>query len=338
LKLLDQAIAKVARARAPKEPPMPAGPDVGGHPLLERPLCPGCGNTRAKLVVEGNDTWVADAPEVGPRKFSVVRCEVCALRYTTPRFKREHRHHAFAGAYPFYLRARQAKAGAEIDRRAARAPFEGRADRVTAAHPIPGRLLDIGGGDGYFGDLMRERGWEVVTLDLEPDVVAHAKDHLGLDARVCDVEVDPLPEGPFDVITAWGVLQLLYAPRRALERILSLLSRDGLLAIGVSNIRSAGLELFGERWRGLGLPRHLSHFSPETLSRLLEWSGYEIARIHYDTPKWIVAGSIDDALPKLARAPARAALYALRPAVSSSRYGDTFEIHAQVGDRSPRQL
>lgn len=331
MKLLEQAIALVAKARAPKEPPRPAGPDIGLDPLLERPLCPGCGNTRAKVVVEGRDTWVADAPEVGGRIFSVVRCEVCGLRYTTPRFRREHRHHAFAGGYPFYARARAAAAGrAPVDRALARRPFEGRAARLIAQHPPPGRLLDVGGGDGYFADLMRDHGWQVTMLDLEPDVVQHAKAQLGLDARAADVEVDPLPDGPFDAISMWGVLQLLYQPRGVLERLLPLLAPDGVLAIGVSNVRSAGLELFRGRWRGLGLPRHLTHFSPETLGRLLEFSGYRVQALHTETPKWILAGSIDDRVAPPARLAARATLYPLAPLLGATRYADTFELYAQA--------
>lgn len=327
MKLLERAIQWVAHARAPKEPPRPAGPDIGLDPLLERPLCPGCHNTRAKVVVEGRDTWVADAPEVGGRIFSVVRCEVCGLRYTTPRFRKEARHHAFAGAYPFYTRAR---GGAPVDRAAARRPFQGRAERLATHHPLPGRLLDVGGGDGYFADVMRDRGWQVVTLDLEPDVVRHAQQALGLDARQADVEVDALPEGPFDAITLWGVLQLLYTPRATLERLLPLLSPSGILAVGVSNVRSFGLEVFQGRWRGLGLPRHLTHFSPETLSRMVTVAGYQVVAMHTETPKWIVAGSIDDRLARPMRGLARATLYPLAPVLGATRYADTFELYARA--------
>ncbi len=166
-------------------------------------------------------------------------------------------------------------------------------------------------------------------LDLEPDVVRHAQEQLQLEARAADVEVDPLPEGPFDAISLWGVLQLLYQPRATLERLLPLLSPEGVLAIGVSNVRSVGLELFRGRWRGLGLPRHLTHFSPETLSRLLAFAGYRVRAIHTETPKWIVAGSIDDRVAAPARLAARATLYPLAPLLGATRYADTFELYAQ---------
>lgn len=322
---VDRAIETIARARAPKEPPSPAGPDLDGDPNLERPACPLCGNTRAQDVVEARDTWMSRR-----KRFRVVRCEVCAHRYTTPRYIREQKHLAFEGDYPFYTRARRAREGREaVDRVAARAPFEGRADRVREHVSQAGRVLDIGCGDGFFLDAMRARGWTVRGTDVESVVVWHARERLGIEATVADLEDDELPEGPFDAITMWGVLQLLYKPQEALERIAPLLAPGGVLAIGVSNIDSAGARVFRGSWRGLGLPRHLSHFTPGSLTRLLEWSGYELSSIHHETPRWIVAQSAEDALvPPLSKI----AKLGLRPALGVAgvtRWSDTIEVYAR---------
>ncbi len=163
---LGRVIEAIARARAPKEPPTPAGPPLEGEPRLERPPCPLCGATRAELERTGGDTWVADAASSRLR-FSVARCAVCTLRYTTPRFRPEYRHLAFSGSYPFYLRARRALAGegggpveSEL------AAFHSRAEGLVRQHPRPGRLLDVGGGDGVFSVVMGRRGWDGDYLSL----------------------------------------------------------------------------------------------------------------------------------------------------------------------------
>lgn len=322
--LVDRVIERVARARAPKEPPVPAGPVVEGNDTLERPACPLCGNTRARPVVVARDTWVQ-----GRGTYSVVRCEVCAHRYTTPRFKASYKHLAFEGDYPFYARAREVKAGRHVDRAEARRPFEGRADRLRAITSQAGRVLDIGCGDGFFLDAMRVRGWSVLGTDVEDDVVWHAREQLGIEASVLDLERDALPEGPFEAVTLWGVAQLLYRPQLALEKVAAVLADDGILAIGVSNIDSTGARLFGARWRGLGLPRHLSHFTPGTLTRLLEWSGFEVVAIHHETPRWIVAHSADDALVGPVAAAAKAALVPALGVAGRTRYGDTMEVYAR---------
>lgn len=303
--LLDKAIEAVKFARAPKEPPAPLGPEVEDAPELERPNCPLCGSTRATSVLFAHDDWM----QRRDRRFSIVRCGVCAVRYTTPRYRFEHKALAFQGPYPFYEKARAQDAATSLRRRA----FLSRARALMEHEPRPGRLLDLGSGDGLFLDVMRERGWEVQGVDVEPDVVRFANEHLRVPCTVLDVEVDPLPEGPFEVVTMWGLLQLLYFPQRFLERVRHVLKPDGLLAIGVSNIRSLGALSFGANWRGLGLPRHLLHFTPHTLRRLLNWSGYRVESLVFETPKWIVAGSVDALLPdwvpakKWVRIPAYAA-------------------------------
>jgi hypothetical protein len=48
------------------------------------------------------------------------------------------------------------------------------------------------------------------------------------------------------------------------------------MLISVPNASSKQAEVFGEFWLGYDLPRHLWHFSSETLHRLLSSIGFEI--------------------------------------------------------------
>lgn len=346
LPLFQRALETISRARAPKEPPSPVGAGIAGAvSVLERPPCPLCGATRGRTLVIGGDDWLGRHPVPGidpAQKFAVVRCEVCSGRYTSPRLKREYRALAYPNNYPFYVRAQAAKNSdllhpppkpKELDR--ARSAFFGRADRLSEIMPRPGRILDLGCGDGFFLDVMRTRGWETAGVDVEESVIWYAQTKLGLrEVRVSDMEEGEYPEGPFDAITMWGSLQLVYSPRTLLERIHRLLAPGGVVGIGVSNVKSAGAELFSDHWYGLGLPRHLVHYTPETLSRLLEWTGFLVERQHFETPKWIAAGSVDAALPtKLVRRAAKAAVYAASPLIGRTRYGDTMEIYARRAAR-----
>ncbi|MCK6551099.1 class I SAM-dependent methyltransferase [Myxococcota bacterium] len=340
MELLDRAIEAVARARAPKEPPKPLGQVDEGETVLEKATCPICGGTRGRVELEGVDDWLtarADASEAPSRaqRYAVVRCEICTARYTSPRLRREHKSLAFPEDYPFYVRAHAEREGRHLDakaRAAAKSAFRGRADRLSKLHPRPGRLLDLGSGDGYFLELMRDRGWSVVGVDVADIVVWHAKERLGISTvHVLDAEVDPLPEGPFDAVTMWGVLQLAYRPQRLLEKVRDVLAPGGIAGVGVSNAKSVGAWVFGERWRGLGLPRHLVHFTPETLERLVRWTELDPVHTSFETPRWIVAGSIDNVLPK--RLPTtklvKLAAYGVGALAGRTRFGDTIELYAK---------
>ena len=131
------------------------------------------------------------------------------------------------------------------------------------------------------------------------------------------------------------MLQLIYEPRALLDRVAAALEPGGVVGIGVSNIRSTGARLFGGAWRGLGLPRHISHFTPETLERLLEWAGFEVVARRYETPRWVVAGSVDAALPapRPVRRAAKAGLYAAKEVWGRTRYADTMEVYARLRRR-----
>ena len=55
--------------------------------------------------------------------------------------------------------------------------------------------------------------------------------------------------------------------------MLGWLAPGGLLIVEVPNAGGLGAALFGRAWSGLELPRHLSHFTPETLERTVRKAG-----------------------------------------------------------------
>jgi len=60
------------------------------------------------------------------------------------------------------------------------------------------------------------------------------------------------------------------------RRMLEMLAPDGLLIIEVPNAGGMGAWIFRNAWSGLELPRHLSHFSPESLTQAIELAGGKI--------------------------------------------------------------
>jgi predicted SAM-dependent methyltransferase len=71
-------------------------------------------------------------------------------------------------------------------------------------------------------------------------------------------------------------------PREVLEEIHRILRPDGLLLIAVPNIKSYAAQRFKDLWYALDAPRHLIHFSPETLSYLLNETGFSIKEIRQE--------------------------------------------------------
>src|SRR5512138_3417321 len=118
------------------------GTEIQAH--LERPSCSFCGSSESRVVRRARDDWNPQSP-AKDMIFEVRSCTVCGGHFTSPRFREESKHIPFQGGYPFYERAR--RCDATVDDQALR-PFLTRARILQKVHPGPGRVLDIGMGDG----------------------------------------------------------------------------------------------------------------------------------------------------------------------------------------------
>ena len=97
------------------------------------------------------------------------------------------------------------------------------------------RALDVGFGLGLTLVLLRKLGTHVAGIDLDPDAVAFARNHLGIkDVRQCDF-MDLQADELFDVITLHDVIEHPLDPMALLKKARSLLNPGGLLSIWTPN-------------------------------------------------------------------------------------------------------
>ncbi|NTW52172.1 MAG: class I SAM-dependent methyltransferase [Chlorobiaceae bacterium] len=83
----------------------------------------------------------------------------------------------------------------------------------------------------------------------------------------------------FDRIVFWHVLEHLHRIEEALDKAHDLLEPDGVLVIALPNIDSDDAGRYGAHWIAIDAPRHLYHFTPETLTRLLGKHGFSVLDI-----------------------------------------------------------
>jgi SAM-dependent methyltransferase len=141
-----------------------------------------------------------------------------------------------------------------------------------------GPLLDAGCGGGLFLGMMRERGHQVLGLEISPQAAGIAWRRQKVPA-VCGLLTDaPLPDGSCAVLTMFHVLEHLENPRAYLRAAHRLLAPGGRLVVQVPNAASWQFHLFGEKWNGLDVPRHLIDFRASDLVLLLESCGFEVMR------------------------------------------------------------
>jgi SAM-dependent methyltransferase len=142
----------------------------------------------------------------------------------------------------------------------------------------PGKLLDVGCGNGVRLARLRSLGWDGYGQDVDPAAVAYARDILGLEVHLGELEDMPFGEKSFDYITLNHVIEHAYDPVALLKKCRRLLKVGGLLVIVTPNASSFACKQFGPFWRGLEPPRHIHIFTPGTLSTIVVKAGFAISR------------------------------------------------------------
>jgi SAM-dependent methyltransferase len=106
-----------------------------------------------------------------------------------------------------------------------------------AAAQANGRVLDVGAGAGAGAVMLHEAGARrVVAVDFDEEAVDAARARhavRGLEFRVADAEALDGVRGPFEVVCAFGVLEQLEDPARAIGAIAGRLAPAGALLLSV---------------------------------------------------------------------------------------------------------
>jgi SAM-dependent methyltransferase len=154
-----------------------------------------------------------------------------------------------------------------------------------------GRLLDMGCGLGFFLKWMAcYADWESYGCEISPAAVRYAREKLGLVNVACTrLEEANWPEGSFDIVTMWDVLDHILCPDPLLSRCHALLKEGGVCFIRAPNVsmhlpRARLKKLIWGMRPGvtyLQAREHPHHYSMSSIRRILERNGFaELEFLH----------------------------------------------------------
>jgi len=268
------------------------------HDELERVQeCGLCGATRFRGVYQG----LVDVDEGVEGRWSMTECEACGGLHLDPRPTNAAISRAYATYYTHaapeaenavlnqasraarvargYLSARYGLPGQDgypscIARLAW--PLRQQLDYYMRHLPgVPGRVLDIGCGNGGFLRRAQACGWQVEGV--EPDPLAAQVARHGQDYPVHS-SIKGAAGKTFDVVTLSHVVEHLHEPRTLLRDAVALLRPGGMLWIAVPNIAGAGHRIYRETWQALEVPRHIVIPTARSLLLMAEEVGLDEAR------------------------------------------------------------
>jgi SAM-dependent methyltransferase len=266
---------------------------------FETAHCPLCGPHAASHTLFHARDWDYPCAEW----FGLHRCRNCHLVFVSPRPSADHLADYYPATYPAHVPLPQPSPNPPAWRSRLRAtalaatlnyPAPQPRSRFAWAAPIfrsyllragypawrpHGSLLDVGCGRGNYLHAMRQLGWDVMGLDLSPRAVEQTR-RLGIPAlqgRLCTL---PWPRASFDVITFFDSFEHHPDPVETLHAAARLLRRNGSLLIRFPNFDSVWRRIFRACWADIAVPRHLYHYTPATLSRLVTHCGFSVDQVY----------------------------------------------------------
>jgi SAM-dependent methyltransferase len=141
-------------------------------------------------------------------------------------------------------------------------------------------MLEIGCASGAFLHRMSSLGWQVEGIELSANAANTARS-LGHPVRVGTLETVSDPDQPYDLIVAWHVFEHLHNPVAALGRLHDWSKPGGRLALSMPDAGSWEFKIFKDKWYALQVPTHVYHYTPQSLSKVLDRGGWALERLFW---------------------------------------------------------
>lgn len=233
-------------------------------------LCPVCNAAAIHPVLQVKDYTVTG------EEFSVYECADCLLRFTQDVPDSDH-------VSPYY------KAESYISHTNTSRGFINRLYHFVRRKTIVkkrklierttglkrGNILDVGSGIGSFIHEMKQHGWTATGIEPDADARKVSRDTYSLELAEAS-QFYQLPVGHFDAITLWHVLEHVHDLSKYVQQLKSVLKDNGRIFIAVPNYTSGDARLYQQYWAAYDVPRHLYHFSPRSIVKLMEQNGLDV--------------------------------------------------------------
>jgi SAM-dependent methyltransferase len=229
--------------------------------------CLVCKKTNFETVVNSKDFCVSH------EDFKVVRCTNCGFGFTenAPDVSKIGEYYEHTD----YVSHTDTKEGLFFNiYHKVRSFMLGQKRTYINKHTAVNNILDIGAGTGYFVNHMQSHGTAVTGFEPDNDARAQAKKNFG-------IELEPSLEGilgrneVFDAISMWHVLEHVHDLKEYFGHFQQLIKTRGVLAIAVPNYSSFDGRFYKKFWAAYDLPKHLWHFSPDSIKLLAQSNGFD---------------------------------------------------------------
>lgn len=244
--------------------------------------CPLCGSEKCRVFLKNGEDF-----EYGIKgKFKLFRCASCGLISLFPIPTVEQLLVSYPDSYHSYNIP-----VSKITQLLAYVTLRQEAKKIKRLIGNKGKILDVGCADGEHFDILKKFGnWQFVGIDFNDKIVKKGKIE-GREIYTTTLEEFDYPKKNFDLVIMDHLLEHVVDPVLTLRAAYSLLKSGGYLIGAAPNINSLDRILFQRFWGGFHLPRHVWHFTPTTLSKMFEKTGFNLRKLDYElhTGHWALS-------------------------------------------------
>ncbi len=218
--------------------------------VMQETECILCGTKNWRLLFQAFDL------KISYDWFNIVQCNDCGLVFTNPRPKENKICKYYSSSYYSYRPYALPK-------------------KINTNVELTKRILEIGCGSGEWLYKRKMEGNEVYGIEIDQGAIKIAKEN-GLNVFFGSLKEAKYQSEFFDWIHMSEVLEHLYDPLKTLKEVKRILKKGGKCTINVPNFSSLDAILLKGAWRELDVPRHLFHFTPITIEKVISRAGLKI--------------------------------------------------------------
>ncbi|OGU67490.1 MAG: hypothetical protein A2W30_10755 [Ignavibacteria bacterium RBG_16_36_9] len=238
--------------------------------------CPICNSNKKKEIGLPRTNLISK--KFVDREFKIVQCDYCQLYYVSPKidfssdqWSELYNSEYFSNQSSWLVKKRKKELAERFDK--ARSLIENKNQRL--------RYLDVGAGEGKGLLEANKRGWEATGIDIVDNRLQEAK-LSGIKFIKSNLLESDLPENHFDFIYVDSVVEHVLNPFEYLSKIKKLLSKGGVIYIGVPNedclfnsvrklaFKVAGKKNESEKIKPFDSPYHVIGFNNYSLKYFFE--------------------------------------------------------------------
>jgi 2-polyprenyl-3-methyl-5-hydroxy-6-metoxy-1,4-benzoquinol methylase len=232
--------------------------------------CPVCGSNKIKHALDAKDYTVSS------KIFGIWECGNCALRFTqdVPAVNSIGQYYQSEN----YISHTDSSKGFinKIYHFVRRLTLGDKRRLILSATGLKeGKLLDIGAGTGAFVQNMQLNGWQTTGLEPDEETRKRAAALHKVNLLPADTFYTFATES-FNVITMWHVLEHVHDLHNYIKHLKETLKPGGLIFVAVPNYTSYDGKVYNSYWAAYDVPRHLYHFSPESVKQLMNMHGLQV--------------------------------------------------------------